>query len=251
MNASSTVLILGANSGIARALCHRLAARKYRLILAARRTEELETQAADLRIRHGIEVTCQPFDALDFDGHAAFFERCVQMSAGGLEGVVLAYGSMLPQATTQTDLAAARQVLDANFTSPVALLSLAANHMEPRHRGWIAAISSVAGDRGRQSNYTYGAAKAGFSCWLQGLRNRLFHHGVHVLTIKPGFVDTPMTHGLLNPKSPLVATPDKVARDIDRAIHRRRNILYTPWFWRGILTIIATIPEALFKRLKM
>jgi short-subunit dehydrogenase len=112
-------------------------------------------------------------------------------------------------------------------------------------------ISSVAGDRGRGSNYVYGSAKAGLSAYLSGLRNRLFAHGVAVITIKPGFVDTSMTAGRLDPKSPLVATPERVAADIDRAIRRRRNVVYTPWFWWPIMIIIRSIPESIFKRLRL
>src|SRR6516164_9862855 len=125
-----------------------------------------------------------------------------------------------------------RQSLDVNFLSAAELLEIAAAYFEPRRSGFIAAISSVAGDRGRQSNYTYGAAKAGLTAYLQGLRNRLWRAGVHVLTVNPGFVDTPMTRGRINPNSLLVATPERVARDIDRALRRRRDVLYTPWFWR-------------------
>src|SRR5262249_38784825 len=117
--------------------------------------------------------------------------------------------------------------------------------------GYLAAISSVAGDRGRQSNYVYGAAKSALSTYLQGLRNRLWHKGVHVATIKPGFVDTTMTRGRLNPRSRLVASPERGARDIDRALRRRQNVLYTPWFWRPILRVITLIPEPIFKRLRL
>ena len=133
----------------------------------------------------------------------------------------------------------------------MALLAPLANYLESRRRGYLAAISSVAGDRGRQSNYTYGAAKAGLTAYLQGLRNRLYRSGVHVLTIKPGFVDTRMTQGRVNPNSPLVASAARVARDIDRAIRRRRNVIYTPWFWRPIMLAVRALPEFLFKRLKL
>ena len=145
----------------------------------------------------------------------------------------------------------ARRAIDLNFTSAVALLAPLASYLEGRRSGYLAAISSVAGDRGRQSNYTYGAAKAGLTAYLQGLRNRLYRSGVHVLTIKPGFVDTPMTRGLVNPNSPLVASPKRVARDIDRAIRRRRNTIYTPWFWRPIMLVVRLVPEFIFKRLKL
>ena len=144
-----------------------------------------------------------------------------------------------------------QRTIDVNFTAVVSLLLLAADYLAKRESGFIAAISSVAGDRGRQSNYTYGASKAALSTYLAGLRNRLFHDGVHVLTIKPGFVDTAMTQGLINPRSPLVASPEQVARDIDKAIQRRRNVLYTRWFWGPIMWIIKSLPECLFKRLRM
>jgi short-subunit dehydrogenase len=129
------------------------------------------------------------------------------------------------------------------------LLEKFATMMESQRGGCLAAISSVAGDRGRQSNYIYGAAKAGLSTFLDGLRNRMFRVGVHVLSIKPGFVDTPMTLGKINPRSPLVASPDRVARDIDRALLRRENVLYTPWFWWPIMKVIRLVPEPIFKRL--
>lgn len=248
---TENVLVLGAGSGIAKALCHVLAARGCALVLAGRRTEELERQAEDLRIRHQTDVHVESFDASDFESHADFYARCRDQFDGQVDGVVLCHGYMVPQDRTQTDFDEARRTIDVNFTSAVSILGIVANDFEARRAGWIAAISSVAGDRGRQSNYTYGAAKAALSTWLQGLRNRLHRHGVVVLTIKPGFVDTPMTHGLLNPRSPLVATPERVARDIDSAIRRRSSVLYTPWFWRGIMTIITAIPEMVFKRLKL
>src|SRR5262249_40856636 len=144
-----------------------------------------------------------------------------------------------------------RQSLEINFVSAAALLEITAAYFEQRKTGYIAVISSVAGDRGRQSNYIYGAAKAGLTAYLQGLRNRLYHAGVHVLTIKPRFVATRMPFGKVNPNSPLVATPQRVAKDITRAIRHRRNVIYTPWIWRVILTIVCAIPEAIFKRMKM
>lgn len=248
---SERIIVLGANSGIARALCQILAARGCTLVLSGRNREELEKGAADLQVRHQATAFAETFDALDFESHPAFFERCLARLGGTLDGVVLCHGHLPDQALTQTDFAEARRTIDVNFTSAVSLLNLAANHLERQSRGWLAAISSVAGDRGRQSNYTYGAAKAGLTAYLQGLRNRLFKSGVHVLTIQPGFTDTPMTRGLLNPKSPLVASPERVARDIDRALRRRQNVLYTPWFWRPIMAIICMVPEWLFKRLKL
>ena len=128
-------------------------------------------------------------------------------------------------------------------------LNVLANHFESRHKGFICALSSVAGDRGRQSNYLYGSAKGGLTTFLQGLRNRLYHSGVHVITVKPGFVDTRMVFG--KAKLPLVATPERVARDIYQAVKKRKNVVYVPWFWRWIMFMVGSIPEGLFKKLKM
>jgi short-subunit dehydrogenase len=246
-----TYLILGATSGIARAVSHVLAGRGCRLVLAARNPEELQRLANDLRIRHQTAIECAAFDALDFAGHAALVERSTKVFEGELDGVILCYGYMVDQAQAQADFAEARRTIDVNFTSAVSVLERFADYFAQRHAGVIAAISSVAGDRGRQSNYIYGAAKAGLTAYLQGLRNRLFSAGVHVLTIKPGFVATAMTDGLVNPNSPLLATPQQVARVIDRALRRRRNVLYTRWFWRPIMFVIRSIPEPVFKRLKL
>lgn len=248
---TESVLVLGATSGIARALALRLAGRGCRLVLAGRNRDELDRQAADLRLRHGVPVAVELFDALDFASHSSFFDRCVAACDGRLDGVVLCHGHLADQKQTETDFDAARRTIDINFTSAVSLLSLAANHFERQRSGFIAAISSVAGDRGRQSNYSYGAAKAGLSAYLQGLRNRLHRSGVTVLTIKPGFVDTAMTQGIVNPNSPLLVSPERVARDIDQAIRRRQDVLYTPWFWSPILRFIRAIPECVFKRMKL
>jgi decaprenylphospho-beta-D-erythro-pentofuranosid-2-ulose 2-reductase len=247
---SQSIIILGATSGIARALGRLLAGRGDTLVLTGRNHEELERLAADLRVR-GARAEVEVFDALDFDGHPAFFERCLEHTEGALDGVVVAFGYLGGQSETESDFVEARRTIDVNFTCVVSLLNLAAQHLQQRSAGWITVLSSVAGDRGRQSNYTYGAAKAGLSAYLSGLRNRLARHGVHVLTVKPGFVDTAMTRGIINPRSPLLATPDRVAEDIVRAIESRTDVLYTPWFWKSIMRVIRAIPEPLFKRLKL
>jgi decaprenylphospho-beta-D-erythro-pentofuranosid-2-ulose 2-reductase len=248
---SENVLILGATSGIARAVASELAARGARLVLAGRNVDELERIAADVSVRHGMPAVVEAFEALDYAAHAGLVERADAAFPGGLDGVVLAYGYMTEQAKTQTDFEAARRTIDVNFTSAVSVLEPLAARLEARRRGWLAVISSVAGDRGRQSNYTYGAAKAGLSAYVQGLRNRLHPAGVHVLTIKPGFVDTAMTQGVVNPGSPLLVQPDRVAREIVDGIERRADVLYTPWFWRGIMKTITAIPESVFKRLRL
>lgn len=247
----SGVLVVGAGSGIARALLDQLASRANRLILAGRDLEELSRTASDVTIRHGIPTNVLSFDALNFASHDEFFSNAVSHCEGDLGGIVVCYGHMLDQSSAAQSEDIVREMLDVNFTSVATLLNVAARHFEQRQSGFIVALSSVAGDRGRQSNYCYGAAKAGLTAYLSGLRNRLTPYGVQVLTVKPGFVDTPMTHGLLKPNSPIVAQPERVARDIVRAIDHRRDVLYTPWFWYGIMTIIRTIPERVFKRLKL
>jgi short-subunit dehydrogenase len=158
---------------------------------------------------------------------------------------------MVEQILSEVDPEQAARTIDVNFKSYVSLLNAAAMHLRERGGGFLCALSSVAGDRGRQSNYTYGAAKAGLSAYLQGLRNRLAPHGVTVITVKPGFVDTAMTWGLLKAGSALVASPQRVARDIVNAIATRRDVLYTPWFWRWIMLVIRLIPERVFKRLRL
>lgn len=248
---SKNLVVVGATSGIARALCQELGRDGHRLVLAGRAPEELEKCAADLRVRYHTEAWVELFEALDFATHPAFFKRCLTRFDGELDGFVLCHGYMTDQATTEHDWSEAQQTIDINFTAAVSLLMLAANYFEPRKKGCIVALSSVAGDRGRMSNYTYGAAKAGLSAYLQGLRHRLHRAGVQVLTVKPGFVDTPMTAGLLNPQSPLVASPEHIARDINRAMHKRTDVLYTPWFWRVIMGVLRTLPERIFKRLKL
>ena len=248
---SERIVILGATSGIARALCHALGKRGCRLVLTGRDSEELDKIAADCRVRYQTEVFVELFYALEFTKHAAFVARCMEHVRGDIDGVILCYGYMTDQTKTQMDFTESQRTLDLNFTSPVSLLTLFANYFEQRRTGYIAVISSVAGDRGRQSNYTYGAAKAGLSTYLQGLRNRLHRVNVHVLTIKPGPVDTPMTNGLIAQHSRLLASADRVAQDIDRAIRKRVDVLYTPWFWRPIMGILRGIPEPIFKRLSL
>jgi short-subunit dehydrogenase len=248
---SENIVIVGATSGIAKALCTRLMQQGDNLVLAGRNLDELNRQAADLKVRFGRDVFVETFDAADYERYAPFWANCAAHFAGGASGIVVCHGFLADQQEAQRSTALLRQSLEVNFVSAAALMEIAAAYFEERKRGFIAAISSVAGDRGRQSNYLYGSAKAGLSAYLQGLRNRLQPSGVPVLTIKPGFVATRMTFGRVNPNSPLVGSPERVARDITRAIRRRKNVLYTPRIWRLIMWVVRSIPEAIFKRLKM
>lgn len=243
------VVILGATSAIARAAAIELGRRGYEIILASRDTEENEALAADVHVRTGTRVIALPFEAEDTATHAAFVDACRDRLGDRLAGVILCFGCLDDQHAAQQDFAHARRILDVNYTGAVSILELFAAHFESRRCGFIAAVSSVAGDRGRQSNYLYGSAKAGLTAYLQGLRNRLHPAGVSVTTIKPGFVDTKMTFG--KPNLMLVAPAEKAARDIVRATLKGRNVIYTPWFWRYIMLIIRHVPEVVFKRLKL
>ncbi len=243
-----SVLILGATSAIASALAREFAAHKFDLVLGGRDRGELSALASDLSLRYGIRAGVLSFDALDTQTHASTLRSFLSGAGNALEGVVVCMGYLGDQAKGQCDWEEARRILETNFTGCVSALNILANHFEPRRAGFICAISSVAGDRGRQSNYLYGAAKAGLSTFLQGLRNRLFHANVKVITVKPGFVDTHMTYG--RPGLFLVASPESVAKGIFRAIAKGKDVVYLPWFWRPIMLIVRSIPEAIFKRLR-
>lgn len=245
----ATVLILGATSAIARAVAGQLAAQGHDLLLIGRDQAELAAMAADLHLRHGVQTQACLMDALDFDRHAAVLDRALAALPSPLAGAVVAFGYLGDQARGQSDWQEARRILDTNFTACVSVCNHLANALATQRRGFLCVIGSVAGDRGRQSNYLYGAAKGGLAIYLQGLRNRLHGAGVRVITIKPGFVDTPMTYG--RPGMFLVASPERVARDICRAIARGRDQAYVPWFWWGIMLIIRSIPERVFKRLHL
>lgn len=247
---SQTFLIVGATSGIARALCSRLAARGWSLVLAGRDSAELERMSKDLGVRYGGSIPFITFDARDESQSRILVDRAMAMAPAPVDGVVVCHG-MTPQQGSGPDDVSLRETFMVNFLSAAVILEAAAAQFAARGSGVIAAISSVAGDRGRQSNYVYGASKAALSTYLAGLRNWLQPRGVSVVTIKPGFVDTAMLHGRKMPPSVLVASPDRVAADIERAIVHHRDVVYTPWFWRWIMMIICAIPEPIFKRLRL
>jgi len=246
---SNCVLVIGASSSIGRAVAREWALAGSDIILAGRDLDDLNRTAADLRIRSGRRVEVVSFDAEAFETHEAFWRDCQIRAGGALHGVVMLHGLLPVQSEAQADLKITRKTIDVNFISAVSVLTFAANDFEVRKNGFLCVVTSVAGDRGRQSNYVYGSAKAALTTFLQGLRNRLSHSGVNVLTVKPGFVDTAMTWGF--PGLFLVATPERVAADIHRAIRRGASEIYTPWFWRYIMLIIKSIPEFIFKRMKM
>ncbi len=240
------VLILGATSDIARAIAHQHAQAGSTLVLAGRNTAELEKDAQDIRLRYQAEVEVAAFDAQAYDSHADFWQAISPQA----DWVYLVFGYMGEQERVQQNWAEAEQTLAVNYVGAVSILERVAQSFEERGSGTIVGISSVAGDRGRASNYLYGSAKAGLTAYLSGLRNRLAKEGVHVLTVKPGFVRTAMTAGMDLPPV-ITGEPEKVAKDIIKAARRKKNVIYTLWMWRYIMLIIRNIPEGIFKKLSL
>jgi decaprenylphospho-beta-D-erythro-pentofuranosid-2-ulose 2-reductase len=243
------ILIIGATSGIASACAREWAARGASLFLVGRDAGRLEALASDLRVRGGGAVHSHPMDALDLPAHGAMLDACVAQ-LGGLDVALIAHGTLPDQAACERDPALALREIMTNGSSVVALLTLLANRFEQQRAGMLAVITSVAGDRGRPSNYVYGSAKAQVSVFCEGLRARLFKAGVSLTDIRPGFVATAMTRGLPLP-GPLVASPEAVARRIVAGVERRKDVLYTPAFWALIMLVIRCIPRFVFKRLKL
>lgn len=204
--------------------------------------------ADDLRVRGAATVGCYTLDCCEVAAHPAMLDAAIA-ALGGIDVALIAHGSLPDQRACEASVDLTLREIDVNGVSVVALATLLGQRFAQQGSGTLAVISSVAGDRGRQSNYVYGAAKGMVSLFLQGLRNRLAKQGVHVLTIKPGFVDTPMTAAL--PKGALWAQPDAIARGIVGAIDRKYDEVYLPGFWWLVMTIIKHIPERLFKRLSL
>lgn len=242
------VLIIGATSAIAGAVARRFADNGAHLFLVARSAERLSAVADDLRVRGAASVDTLQLDVLDFSRHWQVVEAAVG-SLGGLDHVLIAHGSLPDQRACERDAALAVREFNTNCVSVISLLTEIAAVMERQRSGSIAVISSVAGDRGRQSNYLYGAAKGALSVFLQGLRNRLYRAGVAVVTIKPGFVDTPMVADV--PKNALFADPERVGKRIQEAMEKGAGVVYVPWFWRPIMVAIRSIPEHVFKRMRL
>jgi decaprenylphospho-beta-D-erythro-pentofuranosid-2-ulose 2-reductase len=242
------VMIIGATSGIARSCAYQFAANGSNLVLAGRNIQELEKIAGDIRIRFNVNIIVKKFEAFDYDTHEVFFQSASE-DIGSLDGIIVAHGYLGDQQEAQSNWGEAQKIIETNYTSAVSIFNMAANYFEQKQSGFICGISSVAGDRGRQSNYMYGSAKGGLSVYLQGLRNRLSKSNVHVLTVKPGFVDTKMTYG--QEGMFLVAQPEDVAFQLYKALRGKRNIAYLPWFWKYIMFVIKSVPEPIFKRMKL
>ncbi len=243
------ILIFGATSAIAQAVARRYAKRGARFFLVARNAERLATVAADLKARGAAEVETAAADLADLSRHASLVSQA-RTALGAFDRVLVAHGTLTDQKAAEADAAVMAREIGINFVSAASLLTSIATVMEGQGKGAIAVIGSVAGDRGRQSNYVYGSAKAGLGAFVQGLRHRLARHGVNVTLVKPGFVDTPMTAGLAK-GGPLWAEPAQVAADIEAAMERGAAMLYTPWFWRWIMLIIRSVPDAIFRRTRL
>ena len=246
----TNILIFGATSAIASACARLWASQGSSLFLVARNQEKLDSLVGDLRTRSSGDQQIAGFcaDLNQIDNHQQLFDQAIS-DLGKIDIVLIAHGSLPDQNACQQSVKLTLNEITTNAISAISLLTIAGNHFETQQSGVIAAISSVAGDRGRQSNYVYGSAKGMVTLFMQGLRNRLAKNGVAVVTIKPGFVDTPMTADLK--KGLLWAQPEAIAKGIASAIDKRKNEVYLPWFWCGIMLIIRNIPETVFKRLSL
>jgi short-subunit dehydrogenase len=242
------LLILGATSAIAEAVARIYASRGARLVLVGRDGERLSLIAQDLAVRGSANVTCIEQDLAALDSLPALIER-VDAAFDGIDVALIAHGVLPDQARCETSASAFVEQFRVNAESPIVLMTALAACMSRRRRGTIVAISSVAGDRGRQSNYAYGSAKAALSAFASGLGQRLAKQGVQVLTVKPGFVDTPMTKDFA--KGALWAQPADIAAGIVHAVERRRPVAYLPWFWRWIMLVIRHIPEFVFRKMRL
>ena len=251
MNSLNRVVIFGATSAIAEHTARQLVQNGASVYCIGRNVDNLNRVIADLKVRAGNEQVIDGFraDLADTTQHPILIEQAIK-SLGGLDAVLIAHGTLPDQRACEADAELTQKEIQINALSVINLLTLLANYFETQGKGVIATISSVAGDRGRQSNYVYGAAKGMVSLFLQGLRNRLTAKGVSVVTIKPGFVDSPMTADF-DKSGPLWAQPEVIATGIIKAMQKGKNEVYLPWFWWGIMQIIKHIPEAIFKRLSL
>lgn len=242
----STVLLLGATSDMGFAIAKKYASEKYDVQLAARKTDILGPQKTDIEIRYGVKCTLHAFDALDFNSHRNFYESLSPKP----DVVIYVIGYMNDNEKTIADWDDTLRTINTNYTGAVSILNIVAEDFSKRGQGTIIGVSSVAGERGRQSNYMYGSAKSAFTAYLSGLRNKMYHQGVHVMTVLPGFVYTKMTEHLSLPKM-LTAKPEEVAESVYKGAKAKKDVIYVKWFWRYIMMAVTSVPESMFKKKKL
>jgi decaprenylphospho-beta-D-erythro-pentofuranosid-2-ulose 2-reductase len=240
------VLIVSAGSDMASACAQKYASHGYDLLLTSREPQKIKTLLSDLEIRHQVKAECLKLDILNYSEHDAFIKSVFE-KADQLEGVIIFCGYLGDQQLAQQNFAESEKIIDSNFSGIVSLLNPIANIFEQRGSGFIIAVSSVAGERGRKSNYIYGASKAALTAYLSGLRNRLQDKGVKVITVKPGFVNTQMTAAMDLPKA-LTAEATEVAEAIFNAQKNQRDVIYVKKIWWLIMYIIRCLPEFIFKK---
>lgn len=243
---NKTVLILGGNSDVGKSLAKDFGKLGSNLILTSRKEGQLDSFKSDLEIRNEINCDVQLFDALDFKSHDSFYKNLKLKP----DIVITCIGYLDNQQDSQIDFQESLMSIQTNFTGLVSILNIISNDFEKREEGVIVGISSVAGDRGRGSNYIYGSSKSGFTSYLSGLRNRLNKSGVKLITVKPGFIKSKMTSHLDLPKI-LTSDPKEISKDIIKSIKNGGSVVYIKWYWKWIMFIIKIIPEKIFIKLSL
>lgn len=242
------LLIIGANSAIAEHYARLEAKHGSRMALLGRSRLKLDALRQDLRVRGCTDSISITLDVNDFDTHGAALEQARDF-LGEIDVILIAHGVLPIQSECESDPKTLRAMLETNAISTISLMMQGAVLLRAQQSGTLAVVSSVAGDRGRASNFAYGSAKAAVSSFASGLRQSMHQHNVNILTINPGFVDTPMTHEFR--KSALWSKPDVIAKGIQASIRRKRGVVYLPWFWRPIMSVIRHIPEFVFRRIRL
>ncbi len=242
----STVLLLGATSDMAVAIARKMAEKGNNIQLAARNSNRLQALQSDISVRYNVDCTTHEFDATDFASHQSFYQSLSPKP----NITICVFGYMSDNILATKNWNETQKMINSNYTGAVSILNIIAEDYAAKKSGTIVGISSVAGERGRQSNYIYGSAKAGFTAYLSGLRNRLYHDNVHVITVLPGFVHTKMTAELKLPPL-LTANTEQVADAVEKAIRNKKNVVYVKWFWKWIMKIIKSVPENMFKKKKL